>query len=81
MTLKKGKKYEGRRTKGAFKEAYMANRLLTISGIFSDIQQTFVGFFNNFGVLYALEILVLFGMIFFVSKVLRDNDSTKLMLL
>lgn len=40
-----------------------------------------MNFFQNFSVLYALEILVLFGMIFFVSKVLRDNDATRLMLL
>ena len=59
----------------------MSNRLLTVSETFANIQQTVTTFFSNFGVLYALEILVLFGMIFFVSKVLRDNDATKLMLL
>ena len=59
----------------------MANRLLTVSGIFQEIEQTVTAFFGSFGVLYALEILVLFGIIFFVSKVLRDNDATKLMLI
>ena len=36
-------------------------------------------FFNEFHVAYAIEILVLFALIFFASKVLRDNDATKLM--
>lgn len=36
-------------------------------------------FFTEFSVLYAIEILVLFTIIFFASKVLRDNDATKLM--
>ncbi len=36
-------------------------------------------FFQEFQVAYAIEILVLFGLIFFTSKVLRDNDATKLM--
>lgn len=38
-------------------------------------------FFTEFRVLYAVEILVLFTIIFFASKVLRDNDATKLMLI
>ncbi len=38
-------------------------------------------FFKNFGTLYALEVLAFFALIFFVSKVLRDNDATKMMLL
>ena len=59
----------------------MANRLLTVSGTIREIQETAMAFLDNFGVLYALEILVLFGVIFFVSKVLRDNDATKLMLI
>lgn len=59
----------------------MAIRLLAFSATIADVQNAVVEFFNHFGVLYALEILVLFGMIFFVSKVLRDNDATKLMLL
>ena len=36
-------------------------------------------FFTEFSVVYAIEILVLFTIIFFASKVLRDNDATKLM--
>ena len=38
-------------------------------------------FFTEFSALYAVEILVLFTIIFFASKVLRDNDATKLMLI
>ena len=59
----------------------MAIRLLTASEKFTKILEGAMNFFQNFSVLYALEILVLFGMIFFVSKVLRDNDATRLMLL
>ena len=39
-----------------------------------------VRFFTEFNALFAVEILLFFMMIFFVSKVLRDNDATKLML-
>ncbi len=59
----------------------MAIRLLTMSGKFAELQQSVMNFFNNFGVLYAVEIIFFFGLIFFVSKVLRDNDATKLMVL
>ena len=59
----------------------MAIRLLTASEKITKILEGAMNFFQNFSVLYALEILVLFGMIFFVSKVLRDNDATRLMLL
>ena len=62
----------------------MAIRLLTISAIgakFAQIQQGVIDFFQNFGVLQGIEILLFFGLFFFVSKVLRDNDATKLMLL
>ena len=40
-----------------------------------------VAFFTSFKVAYAIEILVLFALIFFASKVLRDNDATKLMVI
>lgn len=36
-------------------------------------------FFTQFRGLFAVEIVLFFMMIFFVSKVLRDNDATKLM--
>ncbi|MBQ8309287.1 MAG: DNA integrity scanning protein DisA nucleotide-binding domain protein, partial [Clostridia bacterium] len=35
----------------------------------------------NFQVIYAVEMLCFFALIFYVSKVLRENDATKLMLL
>ena len=37
-------------------------------------------FFNGFGALQVVEIILLFTVIFFVSKILRDNDATNLML-
>ena len=59
----------------------MAIRLLSFGGKFAEIQQGVVSFFQSFGVIQAVEIILFFGLIFFVSKVLRDNDATKLMLL
>jgi diadenylate cyclase len=38
-------------------------------------------FFTDFQFAYALEIFLLFCLIFYVSKILRDNDATRLMLL
>ena len=59
----------------------MTNQLLTISAKLAQIQQGVVDFFLGFGVVQGVEIALLFGLFFFVSKVLRDNDATKLMLL
>jgi diadenylate cyclase len=57
-------------------EEYMlTNVLVTWSGLMENVTK----FFTEFSVLYAVEILVLFTIIFFASKVLRDNDATKLM--
>jgi diadenylate cyclase len=56
-------------------------RLLTVSEKITKIQQAFTDFYDNFGVLYALEVLAIFGMFLFVSKILRENDATKLMLM
>ena len=39
------------------------------------------GFFSAFSLTYAVEIFVLFCLIFYVSKILRDNDATRLMIL
>ena len=47
----------------------------------SDLLESTTKFLTEFSVLFAAEILVLFTIIFFASKVLRDNDATKLMLL
>jgi len=38
-------------------------------------------FFTEFQVLYAFEILFFFLMIYYVSKILRENDATKLMVI
>lgn len=43
------------------------------------LTDTVMKFFTEFHPAYAIEILVLFALIFFASKVLRDNDATKLM--
>ncbi len=56
----------------------MAIRLLA-SGQWKGIQEGLIDFFQSFGVLAVLEIIFFFTLIFFVSKVLRDNDATKLM--
>ncbi len=59
----------------------MAIQLLTVGAKWKDIWTGVVEFFVPFSVLSAIEILCFFALIFFVSKVLRDNDATKLMVL
>ncbi len=59
----------------------MAIRLLTASAKLAELQTGVLEFFQSFGVLAGIEILFFFAVIFFVSKVLRDNDATKLMVL
>ena len=59
----------------------MAIGLLATAVNFAQLGQNIVAFFTGFSVLFAIEIILFFGMIFFVSKVLRDNDATKLMCL
>ena len=56
-------------------------RLLAASIDFKTLKDNAVAFFKDFGAIYAVEICLFFLMIFFVSKVLRDNDATKLMVL
>lgn len=58
----------------------MGLNLLTGGFNFAKTAENVVAFFTNFNVLYAIEIVMFFFIIFFVSKVLRDNDATKLML-
>ncbi len=55
--------------------------LLAVSAKAWEIWTGIKDFFLNFTVLAGLEILFFFLIIFFVSKVLRDNDATKLMVL
>ncbi len=59
----------------------MAIQLLAAGAKWKEIQTGVVEFFTSFGALAAIEILCFFALIFFVSKVLRDNDATKLMVL
>ena len=44
------------------------------------LQEQIIQFFTGFSVIYGIEIVLVFALLFFVSKVLRDNDATKLML-
>ena len=59
----------------------MTNGLLSAAERFTALKDGLINFFNDFQIVYALEILCFFLLIYFVSKVLRDNDATKLMLL
>ena len=55
--------------------------LLLASAVkWTELKDGVLNFFRDFGVLYCVEILLFFCVIFFVSKVLRDNDASKLML-
>ena len=54
--------------------------LLATTFDFYGLWERVMAFFLGFNALYAVEIILFFGVIFFVSKVLRDNDATKLML-
>ncbi len=53
--------------------------LLTATAKLTELKDGVVNFFRDFGALYCVEILLFFFLIFFVSKVLRDNDASKLM--
>lgn len=55
--------------------------LLEATGRFAKLQQGVLDFFRNFELVFCVEIIMFFLLIFFVSKVLRDNDATKLMVL
>ena len=59
----------------------MGMNLLTAAEQLDKLQQGVVGFFSDFQAIFAVEIVLFFALIFFVSKVLRDNDATKLMFL
>jgi diadenylate cyclase len=60
------------------KEESMVVNLLT-SG--TELLENTIAFFTGLNALHVIEIVMFFFIIFFVSKVLRDNDATKLMLL
>ncbi len=56
----------------------MTTLLLTKS--WSQVKVGLSAFFQSFQWFYLLEILCLFALIYYVSKVLRDNEATKLMI-
>ncbi len=57
----------------------MAIGLLASTFEYSSFWESVMAFFTGFNLLNAVEIVLFFFIIFFVSKVLRDNDATKLM--
>lgn len=57
------------------------NTLLSTMVRLTQIKDGFVNFFNQFQWIYVAEILGFFALIYYVSKILRDNDATKLMLI
>ncbi|MBO7297809.1 MAG: DNA integrity scanning protein DisA nucleotide-binding domain protein [Clostridia bacterium] len=59
----------------------MGIRLLSVTERLSALKDGLIDFFVNFQVIFGVEVFFFFLLIFFVSKVLRDNDATKLMLL
>ena len=54
---------------------------LLLANKWTEIKDGAIAFFERFNTVHGIEIFLLFTVIFFVSKVLRDNDATKLMLL
>lgn len=59
----------------------MGIQLLSVAARLSALKDGLIDFFVNFQVIFGVEVFFFFLLIFFVSKVLRDNDATKLMLL
>ena len=57
----------------------MGYNLLTVMTQLINLKDGAIKFFTSFEVIYAVEIVLFFALIFLVSKVLRDNDATKLM--
>ncbi len=59
----------------------MAIGLLSVAAKMKELQEGFLNFFKGFGFMEGMEIFLFFCVIFFVSKVLRDNEATKLMVI
>ena len=57
----------------------MSVRLLSSGGIWKGLMEGVANLFGNFQVIYGVEIFFFFVLIYFVSKILRDNEATKLM--
>lgn len=51
-----------------------------LAGRLSEIGNGIAGFFTGFGLVQIAQIAFFFTLIYFVSKVLKDNDATKLMI-
>ena len=66
---------------GSGTEELMATGLLVTMERLTSLFEGVVGFFTHFQIIFGVEILFFFALIFFVSKILRDNEATKLMLL
>lgn len=58
----------------------MGINLLSAGEKFMEFGKNFVSFFTDFQILYAVEIVAFFALVYFVSKILRENDATKVML-
>lgn len=57
------------------------NGLLTFEQNMVDLFARIGGFFSEFSFAFAVEVFLFFCCIFYVSKILRDNDATRLMVL
>ena len=57
----------------------MAMRLLSTAERLSGLKDGIIAFFTDFQVMYGVEIFFFFLLIYFVSKILRENEATKLM--
>ena len=58
----------------------MGMHLLTMTERLEKLPESVIGFFQNFEILFGVEIFLFFVLVYFVSKVLRENEATKLML-
>lgn len=59
----------------------MATNLLAIIPNLKEFGKGALAFFQNFEIIFAVEIILVFAMVYLVSKVLRENDATKLMII
>ncbi len=57
------------------------NGLLTFEDSVLNFINRVSGFFTGFQFAYAVEIFLFFFLIFYVSKILRDNDATRVMII
>lgn len=57
----------------------MGNTLLSALGQLKNLKDGVIGLFQNFQITFGVEIFLFFVLIYFVSKVLRENDGTRLM--